>query len=153
MGHIKIRLAALNFLEFAVWGAYLVSMGIYLSGVGLGKEIFWFYTVQGLVSLFMPAIVGIVADRWVPAQKMLSLCHLLAGGFMIMAGYYCMSAGDAVGFSTLFTDYTAPTQSRVFLRYVLWGLSASSWRNCSSILRASRIPICSSLLQDACRCC
>lgn len=106
MGHIKIRLAALNFLEFAVWGAYLVSMGIYLSGVGLGKEIFWFYTVQGLVSLFMPAIVGIVADRWVPAQKMLSLCHLLAGGFMIMAGCYCMSAGDAVSFSTLFTYYT-----------------------------------------------
>lgn len=106
MGHIKIRLAALNFLEFAVWGAYLVSMGIYLSGAGLGKEIFWFYTVQGLVSLFMPAIVGIVADRWVPAQKMLSLCHLFAGGFMIMAGYYCMSSGENVEFTRLFTYYT-----------------------------------------------
>ena len=79
---LKGRLAVMNFLEFAVWGSYLVSMGIYLSSVGLMTEIFWFYTVQGLVSLVMPALVGIIADRWVPAQKMLSLCHLLAGLFL-----------------------------------------------------------------------
>lgn len=103
---LKVRIAVLLFLEFAVWGSYLVSMGIYLSSVGLVSDIFWFYTVQGLVSLFMPAIVGIVADRWVPAQKMLSLCHLLAGGFMILAGYYGMNTGQDVNFGTLFTFYT-----------------------------------------------
>ncbi|MDE7119472.1 MAG: MFS transporter, partial [Muribaculaceae bacterium] len=103
---LKPRLAVMNFLEFAVWGSYLVSMGIYLSSVGLMGQIFWFYTVQGLVSLFMPALVGIIADRWVPAQKMLSLCHLLAGVFMLLAGYYCLSAGKNVDFTTLFTYYT-----------------------------------------------
>lgn len=103
---LKGRLAVMNFLEFAVWGSYLVSMGIYLSSVGLMTEIFWFYTVQGLVSLVMPALVGIIADRWVPAQKMLSLCHLLAGLFMILAGYHCMTAGQNVDFTTLFLFYT-----------------------------------------------
>lgn len=106
MKGIKVRLAALNFLEFAVWGSYLVSMGIYLGSAGLGEQIYLFYTVQGLVSLFMPAVVGIVADRWVPAQRMLSLCHALAGLFMLLAGFYCMSAGDNVSFGTLFTFYT-----------------------------------------------
>lgn len=106
MENIKIKLATLNFLEFAVWGSYLVSMGMYLSSVGLTDNIYWFYTVQGLVSLFMPALFGIIADKWIPAQKMLSLSHLFAGGFMIAAGWYCHTAGDAVEFSNLFIYYT-----------------------------------------------
>lgn len=103
---IKTRLSILSFIEFAVWGSYLVSLGIYLGSAGLGEETFWFYTVQGLVSLFMPALVGIIADKWVPAQKMLSLCHLLAGIFMLLAGWYCMSADGNVEFGKLFTFYT-----------------------------------------------
>ena len=90
MKAIKTRLAALGFLEFAVWGSYLVSLGLYLNAVGLGDYIFWFYTVQGIVSLVMPGIVGMVADRFIPAQKMFSLCHVLAGGFMLGAGFYAM---------------------------------------------------------------
>lgn len=103
---MKTRLIIMNFLEFAIWGCYLVSMGIYLGSVGLGSNVFWFYTAQGLVSLFMPALVGIVADKWIPAQKMLSICHGLAGIFMLLAGFYCMSTADNVEFSTLFTFYT-----------------------------------------------
>ena len=76
--NLKIKLSVLNFLEFAVWGAYLISLGNYLSKVGLSEQIGWFYMVQGLVSLFMPAVVGIIADKWIQAQRMLSLCHLLA---------------------------------------------------------------------------
>lgn len=105
MKNLKLRLTVMNFLEFAVWGSYLVSMGIYLNSVGLGPEIFWFYTVQGLVSLFMPALVGIVADRWIPAQKMLSLCHLIAGVFMLLAGWYCLT-NTTIEFAPLFTLYT-----------------------------------------------
>lgn len=106
MKPLKIRLAAMNFIEFAVWGAYLTSLGAYLSNVGLGSQIGWFYAVQGIVSIFMPAIVGIIADRWIPAQRMLSLCHLMAGAFMIAAGFYCYTAGSAVAFGPLFTLYT-----------------------------------------------
>lgn len=103
---VKTRLIVMNFLEFAVWGCYLVSMGIYLGSIGLGNHIFWFYTAQGLVSLFMPALVGIVADKWIPAQKMLSLCHGIAGVFMILAGLYCWHSGADVHFGPLFTLYT-----------------------------------------------
>ncbi len=104
---ITHRLTILNFLEFAVWGAYLTSMGGYLAKVGLGANIGWFYSVQGFVSLLMPALMGIVSDRWIQAQKTLSICHLLAGGFMIAACAYGLSCGDgAVDFGILFTLYT-----------------------------------------------
>jgi len=106
MKNLKVRLATLGFLEFAVWGSYLVSLGMYLGSAGLGDYVFWFYTVQGLVSLFMPGLIGVIADRYIPAQKMMSICHLLAGAFMIAAGWYAMSAAGNVRFGPLFALYT-----------------------------------------------
>ncbi len=103
---LQIRLIIMNFLEFAVWGAYLTSMGRYLGAHGFGAQIGWFYSIQGIVSLFMPALMGIVADRWLPAQKALSLCHALAGLFMGAAGLYAFSAGAEVAFAPLFSLYT-----------------------------------------------
>ena len=103
---LKIRLIVMNFLVFAVWGSYLTSMGSYLASVGMGMHIGWFYSVQGIVSLFMPALIGIVADRWIPAQKMLSICHFLAAGFMALTGYMGMVYGDQVTFAQLFPFYT-----------------------------------------------
>ena len=104
--NIKFRLIVMNFLEFAVWGAYLTSLGRYLGNIGLGPYIKWFFAMQGIVSIFMPTLMGIVADRRIPAQKLLSICHALAGLFMIEAGFYCISAGDAVQFTTLFILYS-----------------------------------------------
>ena len=102
---LQARLAALSFLEFAVWGAYLISLGNYLGSVGLATHIGWVYAVQGIVSIFMPAIVGIIADRWIQAQRMLSLCHLLAGLFMGAAAVYALTTPE-VQFGPLFTLYS-----------------------------------------------
>lgn len=104
--NMKMRLIVMNFLQFAVWGAYLTSMGTYLAGIGLGSHIGLFYAMQGVVSLFMPAVLGIIADRWVPAQRLLGLSHLLAALFMAGAGYYGMTAGDQVSFPVLFAFYS-----------------------------------------------
>lgn len=104
--NMKLRLIVMNFLEYAVWGAYLTCMGRYLATHGMGGNIGIFYSIQGIVSLFMPALMGIVADRWIPAQKCLSLCHALAGTFMVAAGAYGIVAGDGVQFGLLFTFYT-----------------------------------------------
>ena len=104
-GKMKARLALMSFLQFAVWGAYLTSMGTYLSRVGLGAQIGYFYSMQGVVALFMPALMGIVADRWIPAQKLTSVCHLLSALFMAGAGCYGMMAGQSVDFSTLISLY------------------------------------------------
>ncbi len=103
---ITIKLILMNFLEFAVWGAYLTSLGRYLGNIGLGSQIKWFFAMQGIVSIFMPTLMGIVADRKLEAQKVLSLCHGLAGLFMIGAGIYCMNAGGAIAFAPLFVLYS-----------------------------------------------
>ena len=103
---LKIRLALMNFLEFAVWGAYLTSMGRYLGNIGIGENIGLFYSMQGIVSIFMPALMGIVADRWIPAQRLLGYCHLLAGLFMFATAFYGISAGTNVNFSIIFTLYS-----------------------------------------------
>lgn len=104
--NLKVRLSLLNFLEFAVWGSYLTSLGNFLFNVGLGEQIGWFYAMQGIVSLVMPSLIGIIADRWVQAQRMLSICHLLAGLFMALAGVYCMMNPDSIEFGPLFTLYS-----------------------------------------------
>lgn len=104
---MRNRLIVMNFLQFAVWGAYLTSMGRYLGGAGLGDVIGWFYAMQGIVSLFMPAVMGIVADRWVPAQRLLGYCHLLSGLLMIAAGVYGLASGITdVEFAPLFALYS-----------------------------------------------
>jgi len=96
----------MNFLEFAVWGAYLTSLGRYLGNIGLGPQIKWFFAMQGIVSIFMPALMGILADKYIQAQKVLSLSHAFAGIFMAGAGVYCYMAGDAVQFAPLFLLYS-----------------------------------------------
>ncbi|MBO4906026.1 MAG: MFS transporter [Bacteroidaceae bacterium] len=103
---LKTKLIILNFLEFAVWGAYLISLGAYLANVGLRDDIKHFYSIQGIVSIFMPALMGMVADRWMQGQRVLSMCHILAGTFMIGACIYAMTAGSSVSFWPLFSLYT-----------------------------------------------
>ena len=86
---MKVRLSVMNFLEFAVWGAYLTCMGNYLGKetVGMGDIVSWFYIIQCIVSIFMPTIMGIIADKFIQPQRLLGICHLLAGTFMIACCY------------------------------------------------------------------
>ena len=83
----------MNFLEFAVWGAYLTCMGNYLGVAGLGDNIAWFYAIQGIVSIFMPTLMGIIADKYIQPQRVLGLCHLVAGGFMLSCWWLGLQAG------------------------------------------------------------
>ncbi len=84
---IKFRLIVMNFLQYAIWGSWLISLGAYLGG-GLdftGLQIGSFFATMGIASLFMPAVMGIIADRWIPAQKLLGICHLISGAFLVAA--------------------------------------------------------------------
>jgi NHS family xanthosine MFS transporter len=84
---LKYRLVVMNFLQFAIWGAWLISLGGYLGG-GLkfeGFQIGSFFATMGIASLFMPGLMGIIADRWIPAQKLLGICHFLAAVFLVLA--------------------------------------------------------------------
>ena len=102
--HIKI--IVMLFLEYAIWGAYLTSMGSFLVNIGLAGKIGIFYAMQGIVSIFMPALIGILADKFIPAQKTLALCQGIGGASMIAAGLYALKAGAAVAFGPLFTLYS-----------------------------------------------
>ncbi len=101
---MKLRLIAMNILQFAAWGAYLTSMGAYLASAGFAEDIGNYYAIQGVVSIFMPALIGIVADRWIQAQKMLSLCHFLAAGFMALAAWEGLK--DTADGAMLFAYYS-----------------------------------------------
>ena len=102
---ITIKLVTLCFLQFAIWGAYLTSMGIYLFKVGLGDKVGWFFAMQGVASIFMPAIMGVVADRWVAAQKLLALCHFVSALFLAAIGLMGYVKGSNISFADLFVPY------------------------------------------------
>lgn len=104
-GLLRFRLIVMSFLEFAIWGAYLTCMGSYLASHNLAANIGVFYSIQGIVSIFMPALMGVIADRWIPAQKTLGICHIVAGVAMVVAGYYGIASGDDVEFAPLFGLY------------------------------------------------
>ena len=76
--NVKLRLIIMNFLQFFVWGSWLITIGGYWfqtkqwSGTDFGT----IFLTLGLSSLFMPAITGIIADRWVNAEKLLGIFHL-----------------------------------------------------------------------------
>ena len=106
MNHMKYRLIGMSFLQFAVWGAYLISMGGYLFNAGMGDKIGYFYAMQGVVSLFMPALMGMVADRWVPAQKLLAGCHLISALCMAMVGYVGLASEASPSFLSLIVPYS-----------------------------------------------
>ncbi|MEP7278782.1 MAG: nucleoside permease [Bacteroidota bacterium] len=85
--NIKHRLIIMNFLEFFVWGSWLISLGGYMI-VTLkftAGEVGSIYGTMGLASLFAPALLGIVADRWVNAERVLGACHILGAGLLIWA--------------------------------------------------------------------
>jgi NHS family xanthosine MFS transporter len=77
----------MNFLEFFVWGSWLTSLGGYLFTIlhFKGTEVGSIYGTMGLASLVTPALFGIVADRWVNAERVLGLCHLMGAAMLIWA--------------------------------------------------------------------
>ena len=108
---IKLRLVVMNFLQFAVWGSYLVCIGNFLGRVGLGDYISWFYVAQGVVSIFMPAIIGAIADKFVEPQRLLGISHLTAAAFMLAAAWFGYEAtmqtlaGVPTSITPIFTAY------------------------------------------------
>lgn len=86
---MKFRLIIMNFLQYFIWGAWLISFGSYVgNNLGFnGVQIGSFFATMGIASLFMPGLMGIIADRWVPAEKLLGLCHLIGAGLLITASF------------------------------------------------------------------
>jgi len=84
---IQLRLMVSNFLQFFVWGAWLISLGGYMI-VTLnftGTQVGSIYATMGIAAFVMPGLVGVVADRWVNAEKLFGLCHIAGAGLLFWA--------------------------------------------------------------------
>ncbi|HNB80864.1 MAG TPA: nucleoside permease [Chitinophagaceae bacterium] len=81
MASIRLRLTLMSFLQFFIWGSWLITVGNYWFGTlhWNGAEFGAIFSTLGLSSLFMPALMGIVADRWMNAERVYGLLHILGG--------------------------------------------------------------------------
>ena len=77
--NLTLQLKILSFLQFGLWGCWLTTLGSYMfatlkfDGTAIGA----IYSSQGIAALFMPALLGIVADKWISAKWVYALCHLV----------------------------------------------------------------------------
>lgn len=78
---IKLRLTAMSFLQFFVWGAWLITVANYWFGTKHwdGAQFGAIFSTMGIASIFMPTLCGIIADRWINAEKLYGTLHILGG--------------------------------------------------------------------------
>lgn len=78
---IKLRLTIMNFLQFFVWGAWLITVANYWFGTKNwdGAQFGAIFSTMGIASIFMPTLCGIIADRWLNAEKLYGILHILGG--------------------------------------------------------------------------
>ncbi|MEO5776723.1 MAG: nucleoside permease [Flavobacterium sp.] len=78
---IKFRLTIMSFLQFFVWGAWLITVGNYWFATKQwsGAEFGAIFSTLGISSIIMPAITGIIADKWINAEKLYGILHILGG--------------------------------------------------------------------------
>ena len=83
---LKYRLTLMNFLQFFIWGSWLITIGNYWfqTKQWSGAEFGVIFSTMGIASLFMPAIIGVVADRWVNAEKLYSILHILGAASLFL---------------------------------------------------------------------
>ncbi len=82
--NIKFRLTLMSFLQFFVWGAWLITVGNYWFGTKQwsGAEFGAIFSTLGISSIIMPAITGIVADKWLNAERLYGILHIIGGLFI-----------------------------------------------------------------------
>ena len=86
MNTIKTRLTLMSFLQFYVWGAWLTTIGTYCTE-GKGWTFGQFgaiFSTLALSSILMPSLIGIIADKWMRAERLYGLLHILYGCFLLM---------------------------------------------------------------------
>lgn len=77
----KLRLTIMSFLQFFVWGAWLITIANYWFATKQwgGAEFGAVFSTLGISSILMPALIGIIADKWVNAEKLYGVLHVISG--------------------------------------------------------------------------
>ncbi len=101
-----ILLCIMMFLQFFVWGAWYVTAPNFLTTIGFdGNDIGWTYAVGPIAGIIAPLFVGMVADRFMAAQKVLGFMHLLGGGLMFFATTQMTETGSPDTINIIFFLY------------------------------------------------
>jgi NHS family xanthosine MFS transporter len=91
--NIKLRLTVLSFLQFYVWGAWLITFATYFfsNGMGTGGQFGAIFSTLAIASIIMPALTGIIADKWINAERLYGVLHILYGACL----FYVTQVHDA----------------------------------------------------------
>lgn len=78
---LKLRLTIMSFFQYMIWGAWLITIGVFWfeNRKWSGAEFGAIFSTIGIASVFMPALFGIIADKWMNAEKMYGILHILSG--------------------------------------------------------------------------
>ncbi|EOF4701770.1 nucleoside permease [Klebsiella oxytoca] len=84
---IASRLKVMSFLQYFIWGSWLVTLGSYMINTldFTGANVGMVYSSKGLAAIIMPGIMGIIADKWLRAERAYMLCHLVCAGVLLYA--------------------------------------------------------------------
>lgn len=99
----KLRLSIMMFLEFFIWSSWFVTLGTFLGSNLLadGQEIALAFSTQSFGAIIAPFVVGLIADRYFHAQRILGVIHILGAGLM----YLLYTATDFAGFFPVLLGY------------------------------------------------
>lgn len=90
------KLSVMMFVEWFIWGAWFVPLWQYLNKLGFSpSEIAWSYSSTAIAAILSPVLVGVIADRYFAAQKVLGWLHIVGGGLMLLLAWQ-------IQFSTFF---------------------------------------------------
>ncbi len=84
--NLKLRLVLMNFLQFFVWGSWLITIGAwwFQNRHWSGAEFGAIFSTMGIASLFMPSLMGIVADKWIRAERLYGILHVLGAAMLFI---------------------------------------------------------------------
>jgi len=109
---VRIELMVMMFLQFFVWGAWFVTLSIYIKTRGFNEYLGWAYSTTNWAAIVSPFFIGMVADRFFPAQKVLGVMHLLGAALMVAAAR-AVSAQAFVGLLLAYALTYMPTLALV----------------------------------------
>ena len=135
MKGINVRLSAMMFLQFFVWGAWYTTIAVYMTNQGMGTLTHWPFTVNPVAAIAAPFFVGLVADRYFSTERIFGLLHLI-GGLLLLAVprtagnpglfitlllLYNLCYMPTLGLSSSLAFHNIADQEKQFPRIRVWG--------------------------------
>jgi len=97
-----LQLSAMMFIEFFIWGAWYVTVGNYMSKIGMSSVIHWAYTVGPIGAIISPFFLGMIADRYFATERVLGVLHMIGGVAMFFAPFAAITGSSTLFISLLF---------------------------------------------------